>query len=277
MQNYQITDTVLLDIAIDSFEYQPGVPILSNIHQKIYDIVLPGVQQGQIVAILGPSGIGKSTLFELISGLRPPTKGNIRVYDSNKNELVDVKTGMVGKVYQSYELFPYLTVKAQLALGAEKGGLKGQEAEDRIQFHLDHFRLRDHVRKYPNELSGGQRQRLAIAQQLLCSNMVLLMDEPFSGLDPLIKDEICELIADISKLDEMKTILIVSHDIKSALAISDTIWLLGKKPDGSASIVETIDMMRLGYCWRSDIAEDQGFQKLVSDVSKKFKELSGPV
>ena len=83
----------------------------------------------------------------------------------------------------------------------------------KVDFYLDHFGLREHARKYPVQLSGGQRQRVAIAQQLLCSNAVLLMDEPFSGLDPLMKSQICELISDISKLDELMTIIIVSHEI----------------------------------------------------------------
>ncbi len=271
---YEVKDTVLLDISIERFEYNPGVPVLTNIHQKVHDIVISGTTQGQVVAILGPSGIGKSTLFEMIAGLRTPTKGQVQAYNSEKNALVPVKTGMVGMIYQSYDLFPFLTVRGQLDLGARKGHLTGDAATQKVAFYLDHFRLKEHARKYPNQLSGGQRQRLAIAQQLLCSNTVLLMDEPFSGLDPLLKNSICELIADVSKLDELMTILIVSHDIEPTLAISDTVWLMGKTADGSATITETIDMMKLGFCWRNDIREDRGFQQLVADVTKKFRQLS---
>lgn len=272
---YEIKDTILLDVQVDSFEYQEGVPILKNIHQQVRDIVRPEVQQGQIVAILGPSGIGKSTLFEVIAGLRQPTKGSVKTYDATLKSLVPVRTGLVGMVYQSYELFPFLTVRAQLELGASKGGLKGATAKEKVDFYLEHFRLRQHSRKYPNQLSGGQRQRLAIAQQLLCSNMLLLMDEPFSGLDPLIKNSICELIADVAKLDELMTILIVSHDIEPTLSIADTVWLLGKTADGSATVVENINLLERGLCWRKDIREDPAFRELVFKVTKRFSELSG--
>ncbi len=272
---YEVKDTVLLDVHVDTFEYEVGVPILKNIHQQVRDIVRPDMSQGQIVAILGPSGIGKSTLFEIIAGLRVPTKGSIQTYDTVKKCLVPVRAGVVGMVYQSYELFPFLTVRAQLELGAEKGGLKGGQAREKADFYLDHFRLKEHSRKYPNQLSGGQRQRLAIAQQLLCSNMLLLMDEPFSGLDPVIKASICELIADVAKLDDLMTILIVSHDIEPTLSIADTVWLMGKTPEGSATIVENINLLERGLCWRKDIREDSEFRDLVFKVTQRFTELSG--
>ncbi len=273
--DYEVKDTVLLDIDIESFEYHAGQPVLRNIHQEVRDIVRPNVTQGQVVAILGPSGIGKSTLFELIAGLREPTKGQVRAYDAISKTLAPAHTGMVGMVYQSYELFPFLTVRGQLELGARKGGLSTQAAQEKVEFYLDHFRLRDHARKYPNQLSGGQRQRLAIAQQLLCNNSILLMDEPFSGLDPLLKNSICELIAEVSQLDEHRTIIIVSHDIKPTMAIADTVWLMGKNSDGTASIVETIDMIKLGFCWRKNIREEDGFQRLVFEVTKRFAQLAG--
>jgi ABC-type nitrate/sulfonate/bicarbonate transport system ATPase subunit len=270
---YTVTDTVLLDIHVEHFEYKQGQPVLKNVHQKVRNITRPDVSQGQVVAILGPSGIGKSTLFELIAGLRKPTQGSVQAYDRDKHLLVPVETGMAGMVYQSYELFPFLTVQKQLELGARKGGLEGDNATQKINFYLEHFGLRDHARKFPNELSGGQRQRLAIAQQLLCSTSVLLMDEPFSGLDPLLKSSICSLIADVAQLDEMMTIIIVSHDIEPTLAIADTVWLMGRTPEGAATIVDTIDMMKMGFTWQKDIRSDLDFQKLVVNVTKKFEEL----
>lgn len=275
MSSYQITDPLLLNIDMEMFEYQPGVPVLSNIKQQIFNVTRPGVQQGQVLAILGPSGIGKSTLFELIAGLRAPTKGSVQAYHPDKQALVPVAAGMVGMVYQTYELYPFLKVRSQLELGARKGGLKGAAALEKIEFYLDHFRLRDHARKYPNQLSGGQRQRLAIAQQLLCSTKILLMDEPFSGLDPLIKGNICELIADIAQLDELMTIIIVSHDIEPTLSIADTVWLMGKTKDGPATVVESINLMEKDLCWRKDIRSDRTFQELVFEVEKRFGTLSG--
>jgi ABC-type nitrate/sulfonate/bicarbonate transport system ATPase subunit len=274
MTNYQITDQVLLDIDLDYFEYNQGNPILKNVKQQIRNITRPGVEQGQVLAILGPSGIGKSTLFELIAGLLTPTKGSVKTFDKAKNTLVEVEAGMVGMVYQSYDLFPFLTVKGQLELGAKKGGFKGKEADDKVDFHLNHFRLKEHINKYPNQLSGGQRQRLAIAQQLLCSNMLLLMDEPFSGLDPLIKQDICALISQIAQIDELQTIIIVSHDIEPTLSIADTAWLVGKTGD-SATVVESINMIEKGLCWEKGIEETPEFQKMCGYVTKRFKDLNG--
>lgn len=276
MSDYKVTDPLLLEVSVEYFEYVEETPVLRNIHEKVYNITRPGVQQSQVLAILGPSGIGKSTLFELIAGLRPPTKGAVHCYDPDAKALTAVSPAMVGMVYQSYDLYPFLKVRTQLELGAKKGGLAAAEVREKVEFYLDHFRLREHARKYPNELSGGQRQRLAIAQQLLCSNTVLLMDEPFSGLDPLMKHKISELIADVAQLDELRTIVIVSHDIEPTLAIADTVWLLGKKADGGATIVETINLMELGLTWRDNVREDPKFQELVASVSKKFAALSGP-
>ncbi|MCY7328612.1 MAG: ATP-binding cassette domain-containing protein, partial [Saprospiraceae bacterium] len=226
---------------------------------------------------LGPSGIGKSTLFELIAGLRIPTKGSVQAYSPKLKTLLPVSPHLIGMVYQTYDLYPFLKVRTQLELGAKKGGCTGTDLKEKVEYYLDHFRLRDHATKYPNELSGGQRQRLAIAQQLLCSSTVLLMDEPFSGLDPLMKAKISELIADIAQLDELRTIVIVSHDIEPTLAISDTVWLMGKNADGSASIVETIDMIERGFTWRKDVRADRAFQQLVFEVNEKFKVLSDGV
>jgi ABC-type nitrate/sulfonate/bicarbonate transport system ATPase subunit len=270
---YEIKDPIILDINVEYFEYEKGVPVLKNIKQQIHNVTRPGVAQGQVVALLGPSGIGKSTLFELIAGLRKPTSGEIKAYNREKNALLPVEAGMVGMVYQSYELYPFLSVKSQLELGAKKGNLK--DADAKINFYLDHFKLKEHVNKFPNELSGGQRQRLAIAQQLLCSNTILLMDEPFSGLDPLIKTNICELIESISQLDELQTIIIVSHDIEPTLSIADTVWLVGKQPDGSATIVETINMMERGLAWQKNIEEKPEFQQMVTYVTKRFWQLIG--
>jgi ABC-type nitrate/sulfonate/bicarbonate transport system ATPase subunit len=275
MSNYRISDPVLLDIDLELFEYKKGQPILINIKQKIHNIQRSDVLQGQVVAILGPSGIGKSTLFELVAGLINPTKGTIKAYDKAKNELVHVDAGMVGMVYQSYDVFPFLSVKKQLELGAKKGNMSGKAAEDKINYYLDYFRLREHANKYPNQLSGGQRQRLAIAQQLLCSNIILLMDEPFSGLDPVIKQDMCELITEIAQLDELQTIIIVSHDIEPTLSIADTVWLVGKTPQGGATIVETISMMDKGLCWQKNIQESSEFQQMCNYVTKKFMALNG--
>ena len=274
MVSYERKDPLLLDVQVELFEYREGEPILRNIRQQVFNIVRPGLNQGQVLAILGPSGIGKSTLFELIAGLRMATKGTVQAYDPAVKALVPVSPQLIGMVYQTYDLYPFLKVRSQLQLGAQRGGHTGTDLKEKVDYYLQHFRLIDHADKFPNELSGGQRQRLAIAQQLLCSSTVLLMDEPFSGLDPLMKAKISTLIADIAQLDELRTIVIVSHDIEPTLAIADTVWLMGKNADGSASIVESIDMIARGLTWRQDVRADRAFQQLVFEVSERFQALS---
>jgi ABC-type nitrate/sulfonate/bicarbonate transport system ATPase subunit len=271
MTQFEITEPLLLDVDIELFEYQKGKPILKNIKQQVWNVRRTDVAQGQVVALLGPSGIGKSTLFELIAGLRKAQKGVVKTYHEDKKDLVAVDAGMVGVVYQSYDLFPFLTVKSQLELGAKKGNLPN--AAEKIEFYIKHFGLMEHANKYPNQLSGGQKQRLAIAQQLLCSNNVLLMDEPFSGLDPVMKRKMCELIADIAQLDELMTIIIVSHDIEPTLSIADTVWLMGKTDDGAATIEESINLMEKGLCWDKNIQESRPFQELCAYVNKRFVDL----
>ncbi len=271
---YKISDPLLLEIDIENFEYEPGHSILHNIKKSVYNVLRPDISQGQIISILGPSGIGKSTLFELMAGLLKPNKGCVKTYDKKENSFKEVEVGEVGMVYQNYELYPFMTVKGLLNLGAQKGGFQGSEASDKINYYLTHFHLMTHAHKYPNQLSGGQRQRLAIAQQLLCSNTILLMDEPFSGLDPLTKNSVCELITDVASLDELMTIILVSHDITAALSISDTVWLMGRnKTNGSATIVETIDLMEKGLAWQKDIEHNPEFLTLCRDVKDRFKEL----
>lgn len=274
MAQYQITDPILLEIDLELFEYNQGKPTLTNIRQKVHNIVRPGVEQGQVIAILGVSGIGKSTLFELIAGLLKPVKGSIKTYNKEKKELQTVEAGMVGMVYQSYDLYPFLTVKSQLTLGARKGGLTGNVAAEKIEFLTNHFKLTPHQHQYPNQLSGGQRQRVAIAQQLLCSNTVLLMDEPFSGLDPIMKNNICDLIRDITILDELQTIIIVSHDIEPTLSIADTVWLMGKVEGGGATVVENINLAEKGLAWQKDILDMPEFQKMVSYVNHRLVSVS---
>ena len=144
---------------------------------------------------------------------------------------------------------------------------------------MERFRLSDRAEQFPELLSGGQRQRVAIAQQLMCSEHFLLMDEPFSGLDPLMKDEACKLVSEVAAMNEFTTIIVVTHDISSAIQVADTIWLMGRERDAEgkaipgAFIKDTVDLMARGLAWRPDIAETPEFAACSREIKAKFASL----
>jgi ABC-type nitrate/sulfonate/bicarbonate transport system ATPase subunit len=250
-------------------------PILDGVNGHIDNIRREGLQQGQVVCLLGPSGIGKSQLFRCIAGLQRPTSGSVRLNGSQR----DVQPGEVGVVAQNYPLFNHRTVWGNLMLAALRHGRQVQAARDACLELLERFRLVDHAGAHPMQLSGGQRQRVAIAQQLLCSSHFLLMDEPFSGLDPLVKTAVCETLADVSTSHELNTIIVVTHDIESAIRIADTLWLLGRqrdasgRPVGGASIVQTYDLAGMGLAWHPDIEARPEFLELAADLKARFATL----
>src|SRR5205814_6927087 len=140
-----------------------------------------------VVGLLGPSGIGKTTLLRVLAGLDAPTAGSVRI------EGRPARAGSVGVVFQAYPLFDHRRVLANLtAVGPE----------DKAHALLQRFGLSARANAWPCELSGGERQRVAILQQLMCGHTYLVMDEPFSGLDPASKRAACTLIADVARTSE---------------------------------------------------------------------------
>ena len=250
-------------------------PILDGVNGHIDNIRRDGLQQGQVVCLLGPSGIGKSQLFRCIAGLQRPTSGSVRLNGSQR----EVQAGEVGVVAQDYPLFNHRTVWGNLMLAALRHGRCVAAAREACLALLEKFRLADHAGAHPMRLSGGQRQRVAIAQQLLCSSHFLLMDEPFSGLDPLVKTAVCETLIDVSTSHELNTIIVVTHDIESAIRISDTLWLLGRnrdasgQPVGGASIQQTYDLAGRGLAWDPDIESRPEFFDLAAELKARFATL----
>jgi polar amino acid transport system ATP-binding protein/sulfate transport system ATP-binding protein len=144
---------------------------------------------------------------------------------------------------------------------------------------LKRFGLGSHAKRYPVQLSGGQRQRVAIAQQLLCSDHFLLMDEPFSGLDPLMVDEVVRLITEVGSMDEENTIIVVTHDIPAAISVADTLWLMGRERDEQgniipgARIVSTYDLIERGLAWQTNVTQLPEFAQCVREVRDRFRQL----
>lgn len=252
-----------------------GVPVLRDVDLEIRDLVRPGVTQGQVVALLGPSGVGKTTLFRLLAGLMPPDRGRVLVTD----EQVPVRPGMVGVVAQNYPLFLHRTVKGNLLVAGKQAGLRGAPLNAMAGDLLKRFRLEEQSGKYPAQLSGGQRQRVALAQQFLCSKHFLLMDEPFSGLDIVAQEEVIAFIRETAQQDEMNTFMIVTHDISAALQVADLVWVLGRDRDTAgnpvpgARLQATYNLAERGLAWRDDIARLPEFLALRQEIRDIFPRL----
>jgi polar amino acid transport system ATP-binding protein/sulfate transport system ATP-binding protein len=242
--------------------------ILKNVSGKINDIV----GHGQVVSLLGPSGVGKTTLLRILAGLSRADSGTVTAFDSKTNTQIPIETGVVGVVSQHYPLFQHHTVLGNLLVANPKAKQKASE-------YLERFGLSDRANHYPCQLSGGGRQRIAIIQQLLCSEHYILMDEPFSGLDPLMKSEVCNLITEVANLDEKNTIILVTHDVSEAVAVSDTIWLMGRdrdeanKPIPGAYVKKVYDLASLNLAWRPDIYTLQQYSDFVRELKLEFKNL----
>jgi len=274
MRDYSLTDTIL-DVKNVSLTLGNNL-ILRNVNVSVKNVVRPApITQGQVIAFLGPSGRGKTQLSKILAGLQPATSGEVMI----DYPPVPVKKGKVGYVTQNYLLRRNRTLIGNLVLAGKQNGLSSRDAKLKAEEYAALFELSDHSEKYPSQLSGGQRQRVAIAQQLLCSDHYLIMDEPFSGLDPIMKEKVCELIIRVSLMDELNTIVVISHDVRAVLKVSDTAWMLGQDrgPDGKlipgSYIKRTVDLMESGYCWNPGVFNTAGFNTLVQDVEAEFKRL----
>lgn len=251
-----------------------GRPILRDVNLELKNIHRPGMSQGQVVGLLGPSGMGKTQLFRILSGLNVPDSGAVFLSDGKP-----VKQGQVGVIAQSYPLLGHRTIEGNLMVAAKQAGINPSEAGGRIKSILERFHIADQGAKYPVQLSGGQRQRVAIAQQFLCSDDLLLMDEPFSGLDPIALDAICDFIAEIAQTNETKSYVVVTHDIESAVRVCDTLWLLGRERDASgapipgANIRHTLNLIEEGLAWRKGIDATPEFHRMVVRVKELFHTL----
>ena len=252
-----------------------GNHILRDVNLEIRDIHRPDKVTGQVVGLLGPSGIGKTRLFRILAGLDAPDSGEVLLGEKGE----PVARGKVGVVAQHYPLFQHRSILSNLVVAGTLAGLSDAEANARAMDFLKRFGLQDKVHRYPTELSGGQRQRIAIAQQFMGSDYLLLMDEPFSGLDPLAVDSVCSLIQEVASLDTLNTIIVVTHDIAAAMAVSDTLWLMGRDRDEQgriipgARVVETINLIERGLAWQENVTALPEFMALEAEIRGRFKTL----
>jgi len=197
-----------------------------NADGNAVDQVSFSLEKGEILALVGESGSGKTTLLRLIAGLEHPDTGNIRLGGDiivSGRKSVPANKRKTGMVFQEYALFPHLTIYENVAFGLK--GLKKKEAEQRVMETIKLTGLKEDVKKYPHQLSGGQQQRVALARALAPRPELLLMDEPFSNLDTILRDQVREEVRQIIKAMGITAIL-VTHDTKDAFSTADQIAVM---------------------------------------------------
>jgi len=183
------------------------------------------VKQGEVFVIMGLSGSGKSTLIRCIPRLVGPTSGEIQingrdVLQMDDNELIDFRRHETAMVFQHYGLLPHRDVLENVSFGLKLRGVAAEEREERARNAIARVGLDGWEHYYPTQLSGGMRQRVGIARALVQETDILLMDEPFSGLDPLIRREMQETLVQLQAEDN-KTIIFVTHDLGEAARLGD--------------------------------------------------------
>lgn len=249
-------------------------PILRDLSFEVLNITRPGMTQGQVVAILAPSGMGKSQAFRCISGLNKPNSGAILLHGG-----AQVEVGKVGVVAQNYPLFEHMTVLENVLTAAKIKTKDAKTAHDVAMKILERFGLADQRNLYPRNISGGQQQRTAIAQQMVCSGHLLLMDEPFSGLDVLVQQEVQAMISELATADELNTIVITTHSIGSALAIADDVILLGRERDAKGAAIPganvrfRYNLIEEGLAWHPEITQMPRFAEIEREIRARFREL----
>jgi len=183
------------------------------------------VKENEFTVIVGPSGCGKSSLLYLIAGLHEPTAGTIQL----SGEPVHGPSPDRGMVFQSFTLFPWLTVRENVAFGLKQKSMPEAQAKPIVDRYLRDVGLADFADAYPKQLSGGMKQRVALARAMANDPKILLMDEPFGSLDSQTRHVMQELLLNIWD-QQKKTVLFVTHDIDEAILLGDRVIVMTARP-----------------------------------------------
>ena len=212
-----------LEVRNVTFSYDGVNKILNNVNLKLND--------GELVCLLGVSGGGKTTLFNIIAGLLEPQQGQVLL----NGEDITGQSGKVSYMLQKDMLLPYRTVEDNVALPLIIKGMKKKEARQKVGGYFEEFGIEGTQKRYPVELSGGMKQRAALLRTYLFSAQVALLDEPFSALDTLTKSEMHRWYLDVMDRIRLST-LFITHDVDEAILLSDRIYLL----DGGGGLTDEI-------------------------------------
>ncbi|KPZ07498.1 MULTISPECIES: ABC transporter ATP-binding protein [Pseudomonas syringae group] len=224
------------------------------------------IAKGEFVTLLGPSGCGKSTLLRCIAGLTPVNSGRI-LLDGNDLVPLTPQKRNIGMVFQSYALFPNMTVEQNVAFGLRMQKVSTDDSERRVAEILRMVELHDFAKRYPHQLSGGQCQRVALARSLVTRPRLLLLDEPLSALDARIRKLLREQIRAIQRELGLTTIF-VTHDQEEALTMSDRIFLMNQGrivQSGDAETLYTapVDVFAAGFIGNYNLLEAEDATRLM--------------
>jgi ABC-type nitrate/sulfonate/bicarbonate transport system, ATPase component len=237
-------------------------------HKNIIEDIHIDLNQGEFVSVLGPSGCGKSTLFNVIAGLLKPEAGRIII---NGKEVTG-ETGVVSYMYQKDLLLPWRNVIDNGILPLEIRGIPKKEAREKVKEMLAVFQLEEDGKKYPIQLSGGMKQRVSLLRTTMFSKEIMLLDEPFGGLDAITRLKMQEYLLEI--LAKIKgSVLFITHDIDEAIFLSDRIYIINGSP---AHIVEEI-AVPVKHASPEVMMTSPELRKLRSDILKRYKNLRASI
>ncbi len=192
------------------------------------------IYEGEVIVLMGLSGSGKSTLLRAVNGLNPVIRGEVQVHDGNSHvnpascsadDLRALRRHRIAMVFQQFGLLPWRTVSENVGFGLELAGMSVRERKAKVEAQLKLVGLTNWGEKYVHELSGGMQQRVGLARAFATDAPILLMDEPFSALDPLIRDKLQDELLDLQK-ELNRTIIFVSHDLDEAAKIGSRIAIM---------------------------------------------------
>lgn len=229
--------------------------------QTVKDFSL-AVPEGSFVALVGPSGCGKTTLLKIIGGLLLPSSGEV-ILDGKH---ISGPAKERGLVFQSFTLFPWLTVKENISFGPELQRLSRAKTTEIVDHYLQITGLQDFAEFYPKDLSGGMQQRVAIARTLANDPKIVLMDEPFGSLDAQTRLQMQEFLLEIYSR-ERKTVVFITHDVEEAAFLADMIYVLTARPSQIKKVFEVPFARPRGH----EIKHTTEFFKFATKVAKELE------